>query len=121
MFFCFSFLPVLFVRSKSEAMIERFLYEHGIPFRYECALEINDVTLYPDFTIMHPETEKIYYWEHFGWMDDMNYVQRMCSKMILYAKKDFVPSIQLIATYETKEHPLNYEQVEKIESEYFLD
>lgn len=110
----------IFVRSKSEAMIERFLYEHGIPFRYECELEINGVTLYPDFTILHPETKRIYYWEHFGRMDDMNYVQGMCSKMLLYAKKGIVPSIQLIATYETKEHPLNYEQVEKIGSAYFL-
>lgn len=110
----------VFVRSKSEAMIERFLYENKIPYRYECALEINGLTLYPDFTILHPETEKVYYWEHFGRMDDLAYVKNMCSKLQLYAKKGIIPSIQLIMTYETKEHPLSYDQIEKVGREYFL-
>ena len=44
------------VRSKSEAMIDHFLYTHKIPFRYECALYLNDLILYPDFTILHPDT-----------------------------------------------------------------
>lgn len=56
----------ILVRSKSEAMIERFLYTNKIPFRYECALCIDHVTFYPDFTILHPETKEVYYWEHFS-------------------------------------------------------
>lgn len=46
-----------FVRSKSEVIIANSLFLNHIPYRYECALQLGDVTLYPDFTIMHPQTE----------------------------------------------------------------
>lgn len=59
----------LHVRSKSEALIATFLFTNHIPFRYECALQIGGRTIYPDFTIRHPETGAFYYWEHFGKMD----------------------------------------------------
>lgn len=42
------------VRSKSEAIIADALFEHDIPFRYECELSLGEVNLYPDFTIMNP-------------------------------------------------------------------
>ena len=110
----------ILVRSKSEAMIERFLYTNKIPFRYECALYINNITFYPDFTIMHPETREIYYWEHFGRMDDMSYAEKTYSKLRTYATYGLVPSIQLITTYETKRYPMSYEDVEKVGAHYFL-
>ena len=110
----------IFVRSKSEALIELFLHTKLIPFRYECALTINQVTLYPDFTIMHPENGKIYYWEHFGRMDDMGYVRGVCSKIQLYASAGIIPSIQLITTYETKANPLAFEEVLRVGAQYFL-
>lgn len=46
------------VRSKSEAMIVQVLHSHKIPFRYECALHIGSITLYPDFTIRIPRPVK---------------------------------------------------------------
>ena len=45
-----------YVRSKSETILLMFLTLYKIPFRYECKLELGDVTLYPDFTIRHPRT-----------------------------------------------------------------
>ena len=51
------------VRSKSEALIDMLLYTNKIPYRYECALPLEGLTLYPDFTIRHPITGKTYYWE----------------------------------------------------------
>ena len=110
----------IMVRSKSEAMIERFLYTNRIPFRYECALHLESMTFYPDFTILHPETKEIYYWEHFGRMDDMSYAEKAFSKLRTYTAYGIIPSIQLITTYETKKHPLSYEDVEKIGTLYFL-
>lgn len=110
----------IYVRSKSESMIEMFLHTNQIPFRYECALRLDEVTLYPDFTIMHPKTKKIYYWEHFGLMDDPAYVRNACSKLELYANYGIIPSIQLITSYETKEYPLNYLDVARIGAQYFL-
>ena len=60
------------VRSKSEVIIDMFLYKNKIPFRYECPLELDGVILYPDFTIRHPQTGQVYYWEHFGLMESFH-------------------------------------------------
>ena len=108
------------VRSKSEAMIALFLHTNRIPFRYECALNVGGVVLYPDFTIMHPKTSKIYYWEHFGLMDDPAYVKNVGSKLQLYMTNGIIPSIQLITTYETKANPLNYDEIVRIGTHSFL-
>ncbi len=107
------------VRSKSEAIIDMLLYLNKIPFRYECALQLGDVTLFPDFTIRHPKNGATYYWEHFGLMDNLAYSQNVCNKLQLYTSHGIVPSIQLITTYETKENPLSADTVEKIIAHYF--
>lgn len=107
------------VRSKSEAMIDMALYMNHVPFRYECALDLGNTTLYPDFTIKHPQTKKIYYWEHFGLMDDSNYSKNVYSKLQLYTSFHIVPTIQLITTYETNTHPLSSETIDHIVKEYF--
>jgi len=108
------------VRSKSEAMIVHVLYTNRIPFRYECALSLSDTIVYPDFTIRHPRTGETFYWEHFGMMGDPSYSQKAFNKMQLYNSNGITPSIHLITTFETLEHPLNYETIEKIVNEYFL-
>ena len=107
------------VRSKSEAMIDMYLFTHHIPFRYECALLLDEVTLFPDFTILHPETGKLYYWEHFGRMDDADYAKNVFSKLQLYNSYGITPGIQLITTYETKDNPLSFETIENVVSHYF--
>lgn len=109
-----------FVRSKSEALIDMILTLNEIPFRYECALHLNNIIIYPDFTIHHPKKEKIYYWEHFGLMDDPVYSRKACSKLQTYTSNGIIPSIQLITTYETQLHPLSTKAIEKIVEEYFL-
>lgn len=80
---------------------------------------LDEVVLYPDFTIRHPKTGEIFYWEHFGLMDDSNYCKNVLSKLQIYISNGIIPTIQLITTYETKDHPLNMEQVEKIVKQYF--
>ena len=107
------------VRSKSESLIDTFLFLNKIPFRYECALQLGEITLFPDFTIRHPKTGAIFYWEHFGLMDNPTYSQNVFSKLQLYASHGIIPSIQLITTYETKENPLSADTVEKIITHYF--
>lgn len=108
------------VRSKSESLIDMLLYTHKIPFRYECALQLGDITLYPDFTIRHPYTGIVYYWEHFGRMDDPAYCKNTYSKLQLYSSHGIIPSIHLITTYETQDHPLSSDTVEKIIQQYFV-
>ena len=108
-----------FVRSKSEAMIDLYLHTKNIPFRYECSLSLGDTIVYPDFTIMHPKTGEIIYWEHFGMMDEAFYYQKVFPKLQQYTAYGIVPSINLITTYETKNCPLSSEMIEKIIEYYF--
>lgn len=102
-----------FVRSKSEALIDTLLYTNKIPFRYEAPLQIGEIILYPDFTIRHPHTGEFYYWEHFGMMDNDTYAKNAFSKLQLYHSAGIIPSIQLITTYETAQHPLCAQIIEK--------
>ena len=108
------------VRSKSEAFIDMMLYANKIPFRYECALDLGGTTYYPDFTIMHPKSGEIFYWEHFGMMDDPIYAGQAFSKLHTYSRYGIIPSINLITTYETGDNPLDLDAVQKIIEQYFL-
>ena len=107
------------VRSKSEAMIADALARNQIPFRYECILHIGGKTIFPDFTIRHPRTGDFYYWEHFGLMDDKEYSEKAFSRIQHYNSNGVHPAIQLIMTFETKEHPLTSDVVEKLVKHYF--
>lgn len=110
----------IMVRSKSEAIIDMLLHMNQIPFRYECQLQLDETTLYPDFTLRHPLTGKIYYWEHFGMMDNPSYCRNVSAKLQLYFSHGIIPSINLITTFETKDTPLDIEMIEKIIQHYFL-
>ena len=106
-------------RSKSEALIDTMLTYEGIPFKYECPLEINGRNKYPDFTLRHPRTGKIYYWEHFGWADVPQYAEENTRKMFEYAQNGIVVGANLIVTFETEAHPLDPDTIQKILDLYF--
>ena len=108
-----------FVRSKSEVMIANALYYHSIPYRYECAFRCDEMVFYPDFTICHPKTRQIFYWEHFGLMDNPYYINKTFEKLKIYAGCQFVPGQNLLTTYETKDYPLDCEKVEHMIEEIF--
>lgn len=109
-----------FVRSKSEALIATVLFKYQIPFRYECALKLGDITYHPDFTIRHPRTGEIYYFEHLGMMDKKRYVQRNYNKLENYNLHGIVQGKNLITTFETEDKPLDIEYVEFLVKWYFL-
>ena len=106
------------VRSKSEVLIDMLLYTNKIPFRYECELKLEDITLYPDFTLRNPRTGTTFYWEHFGQMDNPDYSRKVIRKLNTYISNNIIPNINLIATYETKDHPLSINTLDHILSEY---
>ena len=108
------------VRSKSEVLITRILSKYNIPFRYECALQLGEKCVYPDFTIIHPITGEVFYYEHFGMMDDEFYSQHAFAKLHLYTSNGIIPTVNLITTFETKENPLSEKMVEDIVKYYFL-
>lgn len=109
-----------FVRSKSEAIIDKTLSVCGIPFRYEEKVILGGIALYPDFTIRHPRTGQVYYWEHMGMMDHSEYVDHACQKIKIYCENGIIPTVNLILTFETKEYPLGIDYVESIVREYFM-
>ena len=51
------------VRSKSEVLIADSLYRAGIPYRYECPLQLDKTVFHPDFTILRLSDRKTMYWE----------------------------------------------------------
>lgn len=106
------------VRSKSEVLIDMILTTNRIPFRYECELQLPECTIYPDFTIRNPRTGKILYWEHFGQMDNREYAKKTAKKLNTYISNNIIPNINLITTYETKDHPLSISTLDHILSEY---
>ena len=108
------------VRSKSESMIVYLLHDYKIPFRYESELELGQVTVYPDFTIRHPKTGKLFLWEHLGMMGDPTYRRNALSKLQLFMEHGWIPSVNLILTFETKEYPLDMAYVEGLIKDYFV-
>lgn len=81
----------LYVRTKSEAQIAELLYSLGIKFYYEKALTLEFVgeygydkkTYYPDFTIILPNGEKIF-WEHKGMLSKKGYLERDMQREMVY-------------------------------------
>lgn len=108
------------LRSKSEATIDMLLYQAEIPYRYECLLTVDDISIYPDFTIRHPITGDYYYWEHFGLIENPGYLQSHHYKMNFYLTHNFIPGYNLITTYETPTHPFTNIAAQQIIEKYFL-
>ncbi len=118
---CHRTLSGHYVRSKSESMIDTSLFSYKIPFKYECELVLADGTImYPDFTIMHPKTCKIYYWEHFGMIDNDDYSHNAFSKLEFYTHNNIYPGANLITSYETADNPLSITTIENIIRDYFF-
>ncbi len=107
------------VRSKSEAMIADELYRRGIPYRYECLTDLGGHEVYPDFTIINPDNGAVIIWEHFGRMDDPDYVGSFLRKMYLYVHNGYIPTINFITTYENGENPLTQLGVVEVIDQYF--
>lgn len=109
-----------YVRSKSEQIIVGLLLKYHIPFKYEHPMYINNHNLFPDFTIMHPKTHKIYVWEHLGMMDSYQYRSHNFDKINDYYLLGFVPGDNLILTYETNNSVIDAVLAENLVRHYFL-
>ena len=102
------------MRSKSEVLIANMLDRYKIPYRYEKPLYLEGMgTIYPDFTILNLQTREEIYWEHFGMMDDPEYLEKAIRKMNKYEQNGYLLGQRFIVTYETVFGPLNMKVVEK--------
>ncbi len=103
------------VRSKSELNIANTLLRRGIPYRYEYpTLLKNGQTVYPDFMLLLVSLRKIYYWEHRGMMDNLDYVDGTVKKIKRYNRSGIIVGKNLIITEETGDYPLGTDEIENI-------
>ena len=110
------------VRSKSEKIIADKLLALKIPYRYECPIILQgNIVVYPDFTILRVATREEVYLEHFGRMDDAEYVEKVMSKLALYEKCGIQLGVNLFVTFETGKRPLNTRALDKLLRKLFCE
>ena len=107
------------VRSKSEKIIADSLERLGIPYKYEVPLVFPDGTVFfPDFRVLNIDQRKEYIWEHFGMMDDEQYVSNMVSKINRYIINGYLPGDKMILTMENGRIPLSTRIIETVIKKY---
>lgn len=100
------------LRSKSEMMIDMYLFNAGVAYRYESKLELTDGScIFPDFTILVDGVKKKY-WEHCGMMATDEYVDSFCRKIKLYAANEIYLNEDLFVTFETQDAPLQMSDID---------
>lgn len=100
------------VRSKSEKILADFFYDAGVPYKYECPLRLRGGRiLYPDFTFLDPSTLEEVYWEHFGLMDDVGYMNRALEKMKLYGRSGYRLGERLLVSFESSEVYIDFDLI----------
>lgn len=95
------------VRSKAEVIIADTLNSLNIPYKYECPLQLDNITIYPDFTILDIIERREKYFEHFGMLGDPDYVSNMLLKLSTYERNGIYVGSQLICTLESVKRPLD--------------
>ena len=115
------------MRSKSEVLIANALAEYDIPYKYETELYMESTsswrygkTIYPDFALLNRRTGRLYFWEHFGMMDDPEYLNKVLSKIELYEENGIYLGINLICTFESHDHPFNTQVMTNKIQKYLL-
>ena len=103
------------VKSKSEKIIADKLNMMNIPYCYEVPLYLKGYGyVKPDFKVLNVATRKEYYWEHYGMMDNKDYIIKALKKKNSYISNNFIVGYNLIETYESQSCPLDTRNVEKI-------
>ena len=103
------------VRSKSEALLGDIFDSYPVPKKFECPVRLhNGKIIHPDYTLLNVRERKEYIWEHFGLMDDGDYVAGVSRKLSLYMELGYFPDDNLLMTFESGNHPLDQEKVEKL-------
>jgi len=103
------------VRSKSEKIIADKLWSMGIPYRYEYPVYLEGFgTVHPDFTLLKVSTREEFYLEHFGMMDNPDYVHKALLKLRSYSANGIYPGKNLILTFETHAIPFDICQLEPL-------
>ena len=104
-----------------EKIIADKLYMLGIPYKYECPITLKGFgKIYPDFTILCVKKRQEYIWEHFGMMDNQEYVTKALNKIDMYEKNGYFPGHNLIISHETSLTPINTKIIDELIKVYIL-
>ena len=108
------------VRSKSELNIANALADKGIPYKYECPLQLsNGAIIYPDFTVLDVKRRRVMYWEHRGMMDDKDYAKNSVQRLKTMMGEGIFVGEKLIITEETSTSPLGTNEINAIIKKFF--
>ena len=108
------------VRSKSELNIANALADKGIPYKYECPLQLsNGAIIYPDFTVLDAKRRRVMYWEHRGMMDDKEYAKNSVQRLKTMMGEGIFVGEKLIITEETSTSPLGTNEINAIIKKFF--
>ncbi|MBR2282193.1 MAG: hypothetical protein IJ863_06195 [Spirochaetales bacterium] len=110
------------VRSMAEYNIANSLHAKGIPYKYEFPYRaVDGHYLHPDFTVINKSTGEQFIWEHFGMMDNPNYVKNsFLYKINLYAEDGIFIGKGLIATFTGFKQELKQEIIDSMIKKYLL-
>lgn len=109
------------VRSKSEKIIADMLALRGVPYRYEYPLKLRGWgTVYPDFHALNVRTREEFIWEHFGMMDNPEYVRKFLKKTRIYETNGIYPGHNLLCTFESSAEQLDPVAVDSIIRRFLL-
>ncbi len=99
------------VRSRAEAMLYDMFVAMGFTVLYEFPVWIDGKLFHPDFTLLHPYTHNVYFWEHLGmwYREDArgNYRRGFLHKAEQYEKIGFYLGNNLLTSYEYKGGGIN--------------
>jgi len=108
------------VRSRAEVLIADHLFADRLTYQYETPLIFGSHVFYPDFCILNLRRRKTYYWEHFGMLDDPDYLVDNVFKLNVYAENGIIIGENLIITYETAINPFNTAQIDQMIRTFLL-
>jgi hypothetical protein len=68
------------------------LFGRRVPYTYEAAVVLDGGSQrYPDFTIDDSNSDRTFYWEHLGLLEDAGYRRRWDAKLDLYRRSGILP------------------------------
>lgn len=103
------------VRSKTELIIADKLFDAGLAYDYEKPLDgtARPGRIFPDFSFVDAAGDLVL-WEHFGRMDDPQYVKGHEWKMQWYADNGFNVGKNLFLTQETLESGIDSTSLDSV-------
>lgn len=96
------------VRSKTEKIIADKLLKENVPYRYEFPTRLRGFgTIYPDFTIFGVHSRNNIILEHFGMMDEPEYLDKAINKIQQYQLNGYVMGKTFFMTMESSRIPFD--------------